>query len=98
MKKKVIQSMKVVNENLNPKNTIEIEITQQLKDGENQGMMLQVKNPFDLKLNYKALIFIAGGDKWIPTSIVPVQPKLMSIELWPDPIVSFVLSNWELSK
>jgi len=94
--KKEITSMKVVKENLNPERTIEIEFTQTTKDRKSESMMLEVVNPFKKDLEYKAMMFIVGHDKWINTNVFPVKAKLTGYETWSDVIISLVLSEWTL--
>ncbi len=91
-----IISMKCVKEILFPKKTIIVNFFQNTNEKENEGMMLKVENPFDKELNYKALMFIVGNDKWLRTSIIPVQPKLIGYETWKDVIISLVLKDWKL--
>lgn len=94
--KKEITSMKVVKENLNPEKTIEIEFTQTVKDRKSDMMMLEIVNPFKKDLEYKAMMFIVGHDKWISTSVLPVKAKLTGYETWPDVIITLVLTEWKL--
>lgn len=94
--KKEITSMKVVKENLNPEKTIEIEFTQTVKDRKSEMMMLKVVNPFKKDLEYKAMMFIVGHDKWINTNVLPVKAKLTGYETWPDVIITLVLTEWKL--
>lgn len=92
--KDTISSMKIVEKNTNPKKTIEIEFTQNAEDRKNISTMLIVKNPFDKKLNYDAIMFTPICQTWKPTSIIPIQPKLMNFETWPHSIITLVLENW----
>jgi hypothetical protein len=92
-----IEKMKVVKENINPENTIEIDFFQNKTEKMNEGMMLKVKNPFDKTLSYKAMMFIVGHDKWIKTSIMPVRPKLLGYETWNETIITLVLEDWTLN-
>ena len=94
--KKEITSMKVVKENLNPEKTIEIEFTQKVKDRRNELMMLKIVNPFTKDLEYKAMMFIVGNDKWINTNVFPVKAKLSVYESWSDVIITLVLTDWKL--
>ena len=96
VKKNEIISMKVVNENLNPEKTIEIEFTQKVEDRKNEWMMLRIENPFKKDLEYKAMMFIVGHDKWINTNVLPIQAKLSGYETWPDVIITLVLTEWKL--
>ncbi|MGH1384672.1 hypothetical protein [Kordia sp.] len=91
-----IYSMKVVKENLNPEKTITLEFIQNVEGKSHAGMMLTVKNPFEKRLTYEALMYINGGSKWISTSIIPIRPKLMNFEMWNDIILSLVLVEWKL--
>ena len=31
--------------------------------------------------------YVVGGNKWIPTSVIPIGPKLSNFEMWNDIIV-----------
>ncbi len=90
-----ISTMKVVEKNQNPDKTIEIEFVQKAEDRSNIITMLTVKNPFDRKLIYKAVMYTPKGDYWKPTSTIPVRPKLLAFETWPHSIITLVLSDWE---
>lgn len=98
LKNDTISSMKVVKENLDPKKTIEIEFSQTAKDGKSEMMILKLKNPFNRKLEYKAKMYIVGQNKWMNTSIIPVQPNLIGYETWTDVIITLALDNWKLTK
>lgn len=89
-----IQSMKVVKENKNPAKTIELEFSQDVSGRQNQGMMLEVSNPFDKILNYDAMMNVVGKKGWFKTSIISIRPKLKSLELWPQVVITLVLNNW----
>jgi hypothetical protein len=91
-----ITAMKVVNKNVNPKKTIEIELKQEVKNKANESIMLKIKNPFKKELNYKAMMFIVGQNKWIPTSVLPIASELTGFELWKDIIITMVLKDWTL--
>jgi len=92
--KKEIKSMKTVKENLNLEKTLTISFSQQTGGKVHKGMTLKIENPFNTKLEYKANIFLMKYNKWAPTSVIPVQPKLTSYETWPDLIVTIALSGW----
>ena len=96
IKKKEIISMKVVKENLNPEKTIEIELSQNVKDRKNVSMMLKIVNPFKKDLEYKAMMFIVGHNQWINTNVLSVKSKLTGYETWSDVIITLVLSEWKL--
>jgi hypothetical protein len=94
--KSEITSMKVVKDNLNPQKTILIEFAQTTKGRKSESMMLKIVNPFNKDLEYKAMMFIVGHDKWINTNVYPVRAKLTNFEMWNDVIISLVLSEWKL--
>jgi hypothetical protein len=91
-----ITAMKVVKNNTIPTKTIEIELKQEVKERASESLMLKIKNPFKKTLKYKAMMFIVGQDKWIPTSVLPIAPELSSFELWKDIIITMVLTDWTL--
>ena len=93
-----IAKMKVVEKNLNPKKTIEIDFTQDSKNRKEISTMLEVKNPFGKDLIYEAIMLTPGNKKWKATSIIPVRANLVSYETWPQAIVSLVLINWKLKE
>ena len=95
MDKKGIKSMKTVSCNLNPEKTITIELTQHTKEKKHNFMMLKIDRKFKGQLDYKALMYIVGHDKWIPTNVLPVKAN-GAYETWPDIIISLVLSDWKL--
>lgn len=95
--KNSIDSMKVVKENINPNKTITVELTQIVKDRKSESMILKVENPFDKDLEYKAMMYIVGHDKWIQTNVLPVKSKLIGFETWNDVIITLVLSDWKLN-
>ncbi|MHB9141760.1 MAG: hypothetical protein ACYC25_07805 [Paludibacter sp.] len=94
--KSEIKSMKVVKDNLNPQNTIMVDFTQTTKGKKSESMMLKIVNPFEKDLEYKAMMFIVGHDKWIDTNVYPVRAKLTGFEIWSDVIITLVLSDWKL--
>ncbi|MDP4209597.1 MAG: hypothetical protein Q8928_12360 [Bacteroidota bacterium] len=92
-----IDSMKVVKVNINPEKTIIVEFTQNVKDRKSESMFLNIVNPFDKDLEYKAMMYIVGQNKWIKTHVLPVKSKLTGIEMWSDVIITLVLSDWKLN-
>jgi len=94
IKKDTIFSMKVVKVIEHPDRTINIRFFQDAKDRSKAQMMLVVKNPFKQKLLYDAFIFIPKHNDWSKTSIIPIQPNLVSYEMWPDVIATIALENW----
>lgn len=91
-----ITAMKVVKENLNPEKTIEVTLSQTTENRKHEQMMLEVRNPFDKKLNYEAMMYVVGRKDWIKTRIISVRPRLMNFEMWNDIIITLVLSNWSI--
>ncbi|MBI9036932.1 MAG: hypothetical protein JEY97_02255 [Bacteroidales bacterium] len=59
---------------------------------------LKVVNPFDKTLHYKAKIRPYNKIKYFKTSIIPIFPKIYSVEMWPYKIESIVLSGFKLIK
>ena len=96
--KDTIASMKVVTENKNPKRTIEIEFTQNAENRKEISTMLMVKNPFNKRLSYNAIMLTPMSQKWSQTSILPIEPNLMGLEMWPHPIVSLALEKWRFEE
>lgn len=92
--KDTISKMIIVEKNTNPEKTIEIELTEDSHDRKEVSTMLLVKNPFDKKLNYNAIMFTPISQTWKPTSIIPIQPKLQNFETWPHAIITLVLKDW----
>ena len=93
-----IFSMKVVEEIAFPEKTIKLKFLQNVTNRKNTQMILSVVNPFDNKLVYNAMIYTVGGQRWSPTSIIPIQPKLVGYETWPDVIVTMALEKWRFIK
>ena len=58
--------------------------------------MLAIMNPFEKDLEYEAMMFIVGRDKWIETNVLPVPAKLSSYEIWNDVIITLGLNEWKL--
>lgn len=57
------------------------------------GTILSVKNPFSKDIIYDCLIQNYKTSKLQTTSIIPVRSKLLSFEMWPEPIPQVVISN-----
>lgn len=87
--------MKTVKQNLNPEKTLIISFEQTKKGRKHEFMMLTVHNPFPYKLEYKAFMFLMKHKRWVPTDVLPIQPKLDGIEMWPDIIVTMAMSKWK---
>jgi len=92
-----IKSMKTVSSNINPDKTITIELNQHTKGKKHDFMMLKIDRTFKGLLEYKALMYIVGQDKWIPTNVLPVKAN-GAYETWPDVIITLVLSDWKLTQ
>jgi len=60
-------------------------------------MILKVVNPFDKDLEYRAIMYIVGQNKWIQTNVLPVKSRLTGYETWSDVIITLVLSDWKLN-
>ena len=93
-----IFSMKIVDKIVFPEKTIKLKFLQNVTDRKNTQMILSVVNPFDQKLIYDAVIYTVGSKEWSHTSIIPIQPKLVGYETWPDVIVTMALEKWRLIK
>ena len=93
-----IYSMKVVEKVTSPEKTIKLKFLQNATDRKNTQMILSVVNPFDRKIIYDAMMYTVGGQKWVPTSIIAIQPNLVGYETWPDVIATIVLENWRFTK
>jgi inner membrane protein involved in colicin E2 resistance len=96
LRKDTIYAMKVVEKNLHPENTVELEFVQVAKDKKHEQMMLTVKNPFKKSLIYEAAMYTVNREDWVNTSIIPIRPGLTNFETWPDVIVTLVLHDWRL--
>ncbi|WP_151674413.1 hypothetical protein [Patiriisocius marinus] len=96
--KDTIASMKVVDKILFPEKTVTLEFTQTVHEDFTTQMTLDMYNPFDKKLSYKAYMVTPYSEGWVETSIIPVFPKIHSVELWGDTIISLILEEWKLIK
>jgi hypothetical protein len=93
-----IFSMQVVEKIKHPERTIKIKFFQNVTDRSNTQMILSVVNPFDEKLIYNAMMYTVGSQEWQPTSIIPIHPKLVGYETWPDVIATIALEKWRFEK
>jgi len=91
-----ISTMKVVEKNINPEKTIVIDFSQNAENRKDIRTDLSVKNPFSKTLTYDASMFTPITQKWKSTSIISIDPKLESFEMWPHSIITLVLENWKL--
>jgi hypothetical protein len=94
----VIKKMRAVPVISDSAKTMTITFSQLVKERVHTLTMLQVTNPFDLQLIYKAHIFLFRQKKWVSTSVYPVEPRLVGYETWPDIIISVGLGGWALQK
>lgn len=67
-------------------------VTFELSQTEN-GTVLSVKNPFSKDIIYDCLIQNYKTERLQKTSIIPVRSKLLSFEMWAEPIPQVVISN-----
>lgn len=93
----VIKSMKAVGEITNPEITLTIKFSQISEKRVHQMMMLEVHNPFKLKLTYQAKMFLLSNKQWVNTDVYPVMPGLSGFESWSDIIISLGLGNWKFA-
>lgn len=95
----VIVKLTVVREIVNEDKTIVIEFNQ-ITNKENPRMhglmMLEIENPFNKNLEYKADIYLIQYDRWVNTSTIPIRGGLISYESWPDIIGTIVLHDFIL--
>jgi hypothetical protein len=71
-----------------PERTVSFKLAQT-----DEGTVLQVKNPFAKSIIYDCLIQHYSEQRLQKTSIVPVQAKLVSFEMWPYPVAQVVIST-----
>lgn len=71
-----------------PEQTISFRLAQT-----DEGTVLQVKNPFAKSIIYDCFIQHYSEQRLRKTSIIPVQAKLVSFEMWPYPVAQVVVSN-----
>lgn len=60
------------------------------------GTVLVVKNPFDAPLRYRAIIHRAENNQAKPTSVCPVQARLVGLEHWPDALDIVTVGDFQL--
>jgi hypothetical protein len=80
----------------NPNKTLIVEFSQESEGKSHKYMQLIITNPYDKSLHYNALMNLMKTQKWVNTSVIPIMPKLKSIEMWPDIITSLALNGFEL--
>lgn len=80
-----------------PAKTITVVCKQTVKNNKHENVMLQVTNPFNRNLIYTARMFPLAANKWVDTDVLPVDAGLSGFEVWPDVVISFGLSDWQLA-
>lgn len=93
-----LTNFQVVNEIKNKDKTLVFEFQQKANGKVHEQMILTVTNPFNKTLQYKALINLMRTKRWESTSVLPIMPKLQSIEMWPDIITSVILVGFKLNE
>jgi hypothetical protein len=79
-----------------PGKYLHLKFEQQAEGKLHRRMMLTVGNPFPFTLKYSATIYPwKGGDRWFPTSIIPVLPGIEGIEMWDDLLITISLYEFE---
>ena len=91
-----IKEFKVVNSIIDSSRTIKIVFKYDFF-GSNKASLLQVTNPFEKTLDYHAQIKLLNRRKYKETSIMPVYPKIYSIEMWPGKLESIILTDFKLN-
>lgn len=92
-----IKEFKIVSKIEDLSNTISVSFKFD-KFGKNKATILKMNNPFDKELNYKALISTSQNPNFEETSIVPVYPKIFTMEMWPYNIESIILYDFQLKQ
>ena len=68
-------------------------ITASLEQTDDGGMMLIVKNPFNVTLKFNLGMMPLDAEKIFSTSSCPLVPKGSIYEMWPYPIFQIVIGN-----
>lgn len=89
-------NLKVVPAIVHKEKTLTISFTQDYEGKLHKQMLLKIINPFSKQLEYGAQINLMKYKRWIETSVLPVQPGLVSYENWPDIITTIILLNFHL--
>jgi hypothetical protein len=89
-------NFKVVPEIRNKEKTLTITFIQEHDGKKHTQMRLYLDNPFSKNLEYNARIYLMKQKKWVSTSVLPVLPKIIGNEIWPDIITTIVLDNFHL--
>jgi hypothetical protein len=78
--------------------TMIVEFVQESEGKNHKYMQLIIKNPYNKSLHYTALMNLLKTQKWVSTTVIPIMPKLESIEMWPDILTSLLLTGFELKE
>jgi hypothetical protein len=92
-----LTNFKIVKEISDSSRTLTIEFKYD-KFGNQKASILKVSNPFVKSLNYKAKIKQMSSSNYSETSIVPVYPKIYSMEMWPNKLESIILTEFTFDK
>jgi hypothetical protein len=93
----VIKKMTAVKEITDSSKTLIIKFSQKSNDKVHEMMILEIHNPFNKNLIYKAKMFLLKRNEWYNTNVYPVFAGLSSFETWPDIIISLGLGNWKFT-
>jgi hypothetical protein len=91
----MLSDFKIVNAISDSSRTMIIEFTYE-KLGGQKSSLLKVSNPFDKIVKYKAKMQLTGKNSYFETSVVPVHPKIYSMETWPYKIECIILTDFKL--
>jgi hypothetical protein len=61
-------------------------------------MMLKVSNNFDARLIYELAMYVPMEDGLFETSAVPVEPGIISFEVWSHPIIQLAISGFHFER
>ena len=93
----VLKGFQLVDSIAGNANSISIRMTYE-EFGSGKATLLQIVNPFDGVLRYRANIRPISRTGFIETTIAPAYPKIMSMEMWPYEVTSAILYDFTLSK
>ena len=95
LKNSDIVGFKAVKEINDSSHTMILNFKQLSENGVHQQMMLTIYNPFQKKLSYYAVMSTLKNKNWVETDVLPIDPKLSGIEMWPDLVLSLGLGRWK---
>lgn len=61
------------------------------------GTILEINNPFNKVLTYKAFLYNYKKKKYIETNVYPVREAMGSYEMWPYKLDQILLTDFKLS-